>query len=123
MTRQKSWILIISCTLIIACIWFTFAYKRGPQENTVQFQDGNVYHGTTKNGKLVSGVMKFKNGDTYAGPFKAGHFEGHGRYKSHEGWTFEGEFHHGIPQGHGQFANKGKIIQAGKYDKGVYIKQ
>lgn len=121
MTRRKKVILIFSCLLIITCIWFTFYYANGPQTDTVKFQDGSVYHGTTENGKLVSGVMKFKNDDTYTGTFKSGRFEGHGTYKSHEGWTFTGEFRHGAPQGQGQFTKKNRIIQSGTYDKGVHI--
>lgn len=122
MTSRKKWILIFSGILIIACIWITFAYKNSAQADTVRFQDGTIYHGTTEKGKLRSGVMHFNNGDTYTGSFKDGHFDGWGVYKSHEGWSFEGEFRHGTAEGNGQLKKKGKVIQSGKYSNGVYIK-
>lgn len=123
MTKRKIWTLIVAVILILGCIWFTFYYANGLQKDTVKFQDGTVYQGTTENGKLRSGVMHFNNGDTYTGAFKNGHFEGLGTYKSHEGWTFKGQFHHGVAQGNGQLMKKGKVIQSGKYERGVYVKQ
>lgn len=122
MTKRKIWTLIISTILIWGCIWFTFYYANGPHKDTVKFQDGTVYHGTVKNGKLRTGVMHFSNGDTYTGGFKNGHFEGTSTYHSHEGWTFKGKFHNGLAQGKGQLMKKGKVIQSGNYDKGVYDK-
>ena len=83
-------------------------------------QDGTVYRGKTEKGKLVSGVLRFKNGDTYTGTFKDGRFEGRGVYRSHEGWTFKGIFHRGVAQGQGKLLKDGKVIQSGNYDKGVY---
>ncbi len=79
-----------------------------------------VYRGKTEKGKLVSGELRFKNGDTYTGTFKDGHFEGRGVYRSHEGWTFKGVFHRGVAQGQGKLLKDGKVIQSGNYDKGVY---
>lgn len=107
----------------MGCIILTFFVGNSSKEDTVKFQDGTIYHGTTKNGKLCSGIMYFENGDTYNGSFKNGHFDGWGVYKSHDGWSFEGEFHHGVAQGNGQLMKKGKIIQSGDYDKGVYVKK
>ena len=104
MTKRKIWTLIVSVILILGCIWFTFYYANGLQKDTVKFQDGTVYQGTTENGKLRSGVMHFNNGDTYTGAFK-------------------GQFHHGVAQGNGQLMKKGKVIQSGKYERGVYVKQ
>ena len=83
---------------------------------------GTVYRGKTEKGKLVSGELRFKNGDTYTGTFKDGHFKGRGVYRSHEGWTFKGVFHRGVAQGQGKLLKDGKVIQSGNYDKGVYAR-
>ena len=108
MQRRKKWILIASCILIVSCIWLTFFYGSGQKSTVVKFQDGTVYRGKTEKGKLVSGVLRFKNGDTYTGTFKDGRFEGRGVYRSHEGWTFKGIFHRGVAQGQGKLLKDGK---------------
>lgn len=123
MQRRKKWILLGSSILIIGCILVTFLYGISPKEEVIKFQDGTVYRGTTKEGKLVSGVLRFKNGDTYQGGFKDGHFEGKGVYRSHAGWTFEGHFHQGVADGQGALKKAGKVLQTGKYDKGAYQKK
>lgn len=120
MQKRKKWILLGSAFLIIGCIWLTFFYGSGQKSSVVKFQDGTVYRGTTEDGKLISGVLYLKNGDTYTGSFKDGHFEGRGVYKSHEGWSFKGNFHRGVAQDQGKLLKDGKVIQAGKYDKGAY---
>lgn len=123
MIKRKVWTLIVSAILILGCIWFTFYYANGAHKDTVKFQNGTVYRGTTENGKLHSGIIHFTNGDTYTGAFKNGHFEGLGTYNSHEGWTFKGKFHNGLAQGKGKLVKKQKVIQSGNYNKGVYVKE
>ena len=112
--------MIAACILIVSCIGLTFFYGNGQKSDVVKFQDGTVYRGKTEKGKLVSGELRFKNGDTYTGTFKDGHFKGRGVYRSHEGWTFKGVFHRGVAQGQGKLLKDGKVIQSGNYDKGVY---
>ena len=106
MQGRKKWILIAACILIVSCIGLTFFYGNGQKSDVVKFQDGTVYRGKTEKGKLVSGELRFKNGDTYTGTFKDGHFKG--------------VFHRGVAQGQGKLLKDGKVIQSGNYDKGVY---
>lgn len=56
------------------CGNYNKGYKNGYGE--LEWADGDIFKGTFKQNKMVKGEMKYSNGCTYTGEFKAGMMDG-----------------------------------------------
>jgi hypothetical protein len=69
---------------------------------SIKWSDGNSYDGFYKAGlKEGKGIIKWANGGSYDGDWKADQFEGKGIVKSAEGWSYDGEWKAGLMEGKG----------------------
>lgn len=65
----------------------------------IRWKDGTVFVGDSC-GEIMSGIGKliFPNGQFYEGSFKNNHFNGKGKYYSHDG-IYQGQWKNGLKDG------------------------
>jgi len=84
---------------------------------TIKWSDGNSYDGYYKAGlKEGKGIYKFADGRIYDGQWKAGLREGKGIYKWADGSSYDGEWKNDKREGHGVLKDAaGKITNEGEW--------
>ena len=95
-------------------------YKKAPEFEIVEYDDGGVYIGEIENGyKNGIGKMFYPNGDYYVGRWSEEHADGFGYYVFNEGDTYFGFFKNSLKSEYGVYAWKNGDVYRGEWNNGV----
>ncbi|MFD1317367.1 MORN repeat-containing protein [Loigolactobacillus zhaoyuanensis] len=113
---------IISVIVILALAVISFIPPFHGEAKTELDHGALTYQGQMAENKFAGqGKLKLRDQDYYVGQFKAGRFDGHGRFISHAGWSFQGDFKRGTPSGNGELKLQGKTLYKGLVKDGKLV--